>query len=91
MNRKQSRVGNESNGNSKPKKIGKQWTHKLCQCCDDCGECLTMCCMPCCYMPIVAMRAGETPVVFCCGCAHSLRTKVREERKIEVIFAFNVF
>jgi hypothetical protein len=68
----------------KQKKLGNQWTHGLCNCFDDCGECLTMCCLPVCYFPIAALRAGESPIVFCCGCAHTVRTKVREARKIEV-------
>ena len=48
----------------------------------DCGECLTMYFLPVFYMPIAALRAGEPPVVFFCGCAHSLRTKVRVARNV---------
>ena len=46
------------------------------------------CCLPVCYFHIAALRAGESPIVFCCGCAHTVRTKVREERKIEVKISF---
>ena len=64
-----------------------QWSAGLCSCCTNFGDCLFAWFLPCIYNCSLFSQANETLWSCLFGGLVPLRTKVRTERNIEVIFS----